>query len=157
MRVGFSTDRKSWLSGLIRKLTKSQASHTWLLYKDLDWAEDIVMDAHWSGWRLIPFSDFQKQNDIVKVVEIKHDLDPGMKLTLRWFGTNYDYAGLFKMAFVMFGRWLGRKVKNPGQSARSVFCSEAIVRVLQASKYPKSETLIPEETSPQDLLNFFGE
>jgi len=155
IRVGFSTHTKSILSRIIRWFTKSKASHAWLLITDSFFGVEMVMEATETGFRLIPFENFKAEgNDIIAIIDPAYPLDVGVHQAVRWLGEGYDFAGLFGSAFVMLGRWFKRKWRNPWDRPHSMFCSEAVVRILQASQYPGSEKFDPAATTPQDLLDF---
>lgn len=154
-RVGFSTP-KQWhpLSALVRWITRSKASHTWLVYHDHDFEAEYVLEASGPGFRIIPYASFARQNKIVTVLEPKTNIDLGLCMMAKWLGSHYDFAGLLGAAWTMLGRWLKRRWHNPLGNSHSLFCSEAVVRTLQAAKYPGAESLNPEAMSPQDLLEF---
>lgn len=157
IKVGFSTHQKSIVSKIIRWFTKSKASHTWVLFEDTFFGMEMVMESTDTGFRVVPFANFKAEgNDIVALVDPVAPLDEGVKAAAAWLGESYDFGGLFGSAFVLLGRWLRRKWANPWASAHAMFCSEAVVRVLQAAKYPGSSAFDPEATSPQDLLDFFA-
>lgn len=156
VKVGFSTHGNNIVSRLIRWLTKSKASHAWLLVEDPFFGLEMVMEATETGFRLIPLANFKAEgNNIVALLEPSSPLDEGVKQAGKWLGEHYDFAGLFGASVVILGRWLRRKWRNPFGSPKSMFCSEAVVRVMQASKFPGAEGLDPEATTPQDLLDFF--
>jgi len=113
----------------------------------------MVMEATEVGFRYIPFSVFSGKNDVLEVITPPHPLDKGVHMANAWLGESYDFVGLFSTFFVIVGRWLKRKVKNPGQSSRAMFCSEAVTRVIQASEYPGTVDLDPASVTPQDLLD----
>lgn len=152
-RVGFSTTSHP-LSVLIRWFTRATVSHCWLLYYDLDMKIDMVLEAHESGFRLVPFDVFSKRNSIVAIMQPTTNIDRGLEAIGLWLGKGYDFAGLAGMAWVMALRKFGVKVKNPTQKKRALFCSEAIVLALQAANMPGAERMVAEETSPGDLLAF---
>jgi len=145
------------MSGLIRWFTKSKVSHAWLLFDDTFFGLQMVLEATEVGFRVLPFANFQAEgNDIVAVVQPAAPLEDGLKDAAQWLGESYDFVGLFGTSFVLLGRWLHRKWKNPLASPHAMFCSEAVTRVLQAANYPGSEALVPASTTPQDLLDFFS-
>lgn len=157
--VGFSTHTANPISRLIRWFTGSKVSHCWLLLEDSFFGVDVlmVMEATETGFRLIPYENFKAQgNDVVAVIVPDHSLDAGIKHAVRWLGAGYDFAGLFGSAFVMLGRWFKRRWRNPLDSPRSMFCSEAVTLVLQAAAYPGADKLDPSATTPQDLLHFLA-
>lgn len=156
-RIGVSTPRGfAPFSQLVMKLTKSTASHAFFVYFDEDWGCDMVMDAHEEGFRLLPLTRFEQKNIIVATFHPAVSIEVGVKfVALEYLGTVFDFSGLLGTAFVLVGRWLKRKWNNPLQAAASVFCSEAAVIALQKSGYPGAEKLVPQDTTPQDLLQFF--
>ena len=115
----------------------------------------MVLEATEGGFRIVPLDKFSQQNFVVAVFVPKHSIEAGLKAAVDWLGEHFDYTGLVGMAFVAMGRWLRRKWNNPWASSKAMFCSEAVVRVLQASNYPGAEDMAPTGTSPEDLLEFF--
>jgi len=157
IRIGFSTHQNNVMSRLIRWFTGSKVSHTWLLIEDAFFGVEMVMEATETGFRLIPYTNFKAEgNDIVAVLDPAHPLDAGVRQAALWLGERYDFTGLFGSAFVLLGRWLKRKWRNPFDAPQSMFCSEAVTRVLQAAAYPGAQNLDPAATTPQDLLDFLG-
>lgn len=152
-RIGFSTP--NWfnpVSWLVRKLTKSRASHAWFVYYDLDWKRDMVLEAHELGFRLLPYSKFKKANKVVGVFKTKESLDEATNWVCDHLGEPYDFGGLIGMAFVLIGRFFKRKWKNPLQNSKAMFCSEMVVSVLQMVRFPATRHIDPHSTSPEDLL-----
>jgi len=144
------------MSWLVRRLTGSTASHAFFVYQDEDWQTDIVMEAHELGFRVAPLAHFQKKNTLVATFYPKASIEVGVRyVAMEYLGTAYDYGGLFGGFVIMLGRWLRRKWDNPLNDAHSVFCSEAVVIALQKSNYPGSERMVAQDTTPQDLLDFF--
>ncbi len=156
--VGFSTPRR-WnpLSALIRAMMRSSVSHAWLLVEDPAFQLRLVLEAHTTGFRLVSFARFVRDNRVVALVEPGHPIDPGLPEAGGWLGDQFDVLGLFGIFLALVGRWFSRKRwKNPFTSTHALFCSEAVVRVLQAAHYPGAERLEDETTTPQDLLDFLG-
>ena len=154
-RIGFSTPKRyNPLSALIRRVTDSETSHTWFLYYDEDFKMDVVMESHLTGFRLIPFSAFEKHHRVVSITCPEVDLDGALAKMAMWVGSNYDFMGLLGVGFTRLGRFLKHKWKNPFSGSKYMFCSEACVRVLQWAGFPKADELNPDSTSPQDLLDF---
>ncbi len=154
--VGFSTPRR-WnpLSALIRAMMKSPVSHAWLLVEDPLFGLRLVLEAHSTGFRLIALPQFVRDNKIVYLVQVAHPIEPGLPEAGGWLGDEFDVKGLFGIFLTLVGRWLDRKAwKNPFTSSRALFCSEAVVRVLKAARFPKAEKLGDETTTPADLLAF---
>ena len=155
-RVGFSTRKTNLASRVIRWITKSRASHAFLVYFDSEWDADFVMEATDGGVKITPYAKFQKNNDIVGLFVPRHPLDVGLKkAATEWLGEHFDYTGILGMIFVYLGHWLKMKWRNPFAASNSMFCSEFVARVLRWSSYPGTEGMEPEDTSPEDLLEFF--
>lgn len=155
--VGFSTPRR-WnpLSALIRAMTGSRASHAWLLVEDPAFELRLVLEAHSSGFRLVSFTRFVKENVVVALVEPPHAVEPGLPAAGEWLGESFDVLGLFGIFLTLVARWFRqRRWRNPFPSARSLYCSEAVIRTLRAAGYPGSTALEPEATTPGELLAFF--
>jgi hypothetical protein len=152
-RVGFSTTTH-WLSRLIRWFTGGAVSHAWILYWDEDFNCDCVLEFTEGGCRIKTFAGFKSQNQIVKVWTPQCSIRLGFVKVREWLEAGYDYAGLLGMIWVMIGRWLHRKWRNPWGSAQKAFCSEGVVRVLIWAGYPGAERFDPETTTPADLLDF---
>ena len=156
IRVGFSTCKTNVLSRIIRWFTKSQASHAWLLVEGSFLGMDMVMEATEGGFRITPYETFKKGHDIVAVLDTAFPLDSGVRTAAAWLGERYDYLGLFGSAFVMLGRWMKRKWKNPLDEPHAMFCSEAVAFIIKESGYPGSESMDPSSTTPQDLMDFLS-
>ena len=158
--IGFSTPRSKGLgtlfSWVIRKLTRSSISHVSIIFRDATLNELMVLEANMLGFRAIPYRAFARKNYVHYLIWPHHALGEGLQAAVAWIGTHYDYAGLIGMSVVLLGRALRRRWRNPFRSGRTQFCSEAVVRVLQASKYPGSETLSPDDCDPQQLLEFLS-
>jgi hypothetical protein len=155
-RVGFSTPR--WfnpVSWLVRSVTGSKASHAFFIYHDGDFDLDMVMEAHELGFRLTPLRHFERTNRIVKTVTPRYDIGVGLKhVARRYLGSEYDFAGLIGMTWVMIGRFLKRKWKNPWRGAKSVFCSESVILAMKFSPGYEAMDLVS-DSSPQDLYDWF--
>jgi hypothetical protein len=155
--VGFSTPR-AWnpLSALIRRMTRSPASHAWMLLEDPAFEMRLVLEAHSTGFRLVSFSRFVKDNVVVALVEPAHPLGPGLPAAGAWLGEAFDLLGLFGIFLALLRRaFLRGPLRNPFPTPRALFCSEAVIRTMRAAGYPGSERLAPEGTTPAELLGFF--
>lgn len=155
--VGFSTPRR-WnpLSALIRAMMRSRTSHAWLLVEDPLFGLRLVLEAHSTGFRLVSFANFVRDNKVVALVAPAHPIEPGLPEAGGWLGDQFDVLGLFGIFLTMVARWFKRKAwRNPFTSSRALFCSEAVVRVLKAAHYPGAARLGDETTTPAELLAFF--
>lgn len=155
--VGFSTPRR-WnpLSALIRAITRSRASHAWLLVEDPVFDLRLVLEAHSTGFRLVSFTRFVKANRVVAIVRPGWPIDRGLPVAGEWLGESFDLLGLFGIFLTLVARWFRQRPwKNPFPTPSALFCSEAVVRALKAAGYPGSERLGDETTSPAELLEWF--
>jgi hypothetical protein len=155
--VGFSTPRR-WnpLSALIRAMMRSKTSHAWLLVEDPLFGLRLVLEAHSTGFRLISFANFVRDNKVVAIVAPAHPLEHGMPEAGGWLGDEFDVLGLFGIFLTMVAKWFARRAwRNPFTSTRALFCSEAVVRVMKAAHYPGAGRLGDETTTPAELLAFF--
>jgi hypothetical protein len=154
--VGFSTAKGpgGLVSRLICWLVQSPASHVWLLYYDELLASWLVLEAHETGYRIVPFPFFKRKNNIVCILRPSHSLLVGLPESAQWLGSHYDFAGLFGMIVVVLGRILKRTWRNPFRSSRAQFCSEAVTRILHAAKYPGATVLHPDDCDPRQLFYF---
>jgi hypothetical protein len=153
--LGFSTPRRfNPVSWAVRKLTKSRCSHTWLCYWDSEWNMDVVMEAHELGFRLIPFTRFKRENNVVRVVTLRQDIELGVRWAAKHLGDAYDFGGLLGMAWVLLGRMFKKRFNNPLQNSHAMFCSEMAVEVLKRSNVTWAKPLVASEVSPADLLEY---
>jgi hypothetical protein len=154
-RIGFS-HASGLVSRAIRWITGSRASHAFVVYYDTDFQQDMVLEAVGAGFRIQSLDTFKKENEIVRLYQPQHSLTAGYPEVAHWLGERYDFGGLLGMAWVMIGRWLKRNWRNPWASSRSLFCSEAVVRVLLAARYPRLPAAFgqPDRVTPEDLLRW---
>lgn len=157
-RIGFSTAKGlgGLLSRLIMLFTGDRYSHVWLLYYDHAFGEDMVMEAH-TTWRLIPLRDFERKNNVIAVYRPRTSVDDGLRYGGRLLGTRYDTEGLIGNVVVVVGGWLKRRWRNPFRSSRQVFCSEGVLRVLQAARFPGAAALDPHQVQPGEVERLLRE
>lgn len=156
IRIGVSTPKR-WnpLSPLLRWVMGTSYSHIWLLLDDALFDVDMVLGTETHGFQLIPYERFLKQNNVVMVYDPHPDyrLDVGLRAVAPLIGEPYDKVGLIGMAWVMFCRWMKRKVLNPLASSKAMFCSEAVALVLAKSSVPEAALLVPERATPEDVVD----
>ena len=152
VKIGFSSGSRL-SSRIIKFFTRSHISHAFLIIEDSFLGSDMVMEATPGGFRLITLSQFARTHDIVAVFDIPHSLEKGVRKSASWLGRKYDYLGVFGTAFVLLGRWMKLKWANPFNT-KAIYCSEAIVYILQVSNYPGALELDPASTTPADLYSF---
>jgi hypothetical protein len=155
IRIGVSYPKK-WnpLSPLIRWVMGTPYSHIWILLDDALFDEDMVLGAENEGFTLFPYERFLLTNNVVKIYDPHPDyhLEVGLRQAVTLIGEPYDKLGLLGMAWVMLGRWLKRKVRNPLASKKALFCSESVAMVLVKSAVPEAAMLIPERATPEDVV-----
>lgn len=149
--IGFSTQKWNPISALMRLITGSRASHVWVLANLF--GVPCVIEASEKGFLpSMTFEKFSKKNEVIALIPIAQSLDVGLRWAAKNFGDAYDYTGLFGMVWVMLGRFFHRRWKNPIDSRKALFCSEAITKVLCVSSFPGADRLVAEETTPEQLL-----
>lgn len=160
--LGFSHLRNpSWLTKLIMKIDKSSVSHSFMVYYDEDWKLEMVIQIDEFGYRLIPFERYKKGNEVKFLFDMSNpkygNFEEGMiRLSREFAGTKYDFKGFIGMGLVLFWRAFKRRIKNPWASKGTLICSEGAALALQYGGCPGSDKLIPDSTSPQDLLDFLN-
>jgi hypothetical protein len=155
--IGFSTPRL-WnpLSALIRAMTRSRVSHTFLLVEDPMFELRLVLEAHSTGFRLVSLTRFVKDNKIVALVKPSHPVEPGLPLAGEWLGEKFDVLGLFGIFITLLARYFRQRPwKNPFPTPSALFCSEGVIKTLKAAAYPGSAKLGEETTTPAEVLAFF--
>ena len=114
----------------------------------------VVIGADWNGFILQSYRRFRRDNYVVAVPHLVQSIDAGSGYFLDRLDDPYDWLGFVGMGLVEFGRRTGRSWRNPWSKSSRLFCSKAVVKLLQVVGYPGAEHLMPGETNPQDLLNF---
>jgi hypothetical protein len=156
IRIGVSTPKR-WnpLSPLLRRIMGTPYSHIWLLLDDALFDVDMVLGTETHGFQLIPYERFVKGQNVIKVFDPdpSYRLDIGLRAVAPLIGEPYDDVGLIGMAWVMLGRWLKRKFRNPLASAHALFCSESVAMVLVKSAVPEAAALIPARATPRDVVD----
>jgi hypothetical protein len=156
IRFGFSTSNW-WVSRLIRWVTRSRVSHAFILIENEPILGDIVLEAAAIGFRISTKTMLTSgTTTIFQLVDPVLPLESAVQTAVAWLGERYNYEGLFGEAWVALWRRFGRRVKNPLRNSRSMFCSEAVVYILQAAHYPEADALDPQSTSPEDLLVYLN-
>ena len=155
-RIGFSTTN-ALLSRLVRRLTRSRVSHAFLVYRDVDFDREMVMEAVGAGFRIVPLDKFAKHNRLVRIFTPRHSIDEGLKAAVDWLGEGYDAPGLVGMGLLVLGRLLRLRLgtRNLLARSRSLFCSEAVALACRSCGYPGFR-FEPDTTTPEDLFAFFS-
>lgn len=147
----FSTG-SSFASRLIRWVTRSPVSHVSL---GIEWyGYPLVLEASLGG--VIPKSrvKWERSNKIVKEYLLDNVVSEDLSEVVGSLNQKYDYIGLLGYIPVLLYRWLGKRIKNPLSSAKSVVCSEFVLSLdPDRDKIPEWKDLDPETTTPKDLFD----
>src|SRR4029077_256980 len=131
IQIGFSTGKSSPISAAIRFFTKSKTSHAFLIYDDETLGDQYILEADIGGFQPMRYSLFKKKNNVVAEVDPIVPMGAALKAADKWVGEAYDYEGLLGNILPMVGRWFKQKWKTPFHNPKAMFCSEAVVKVLQ--------------------------
>lgn len=153
IQIGFSRSN-DWISRLICFFSRAKVSHTFLLIEDDPLRGKVVMEAAWTGFHEISWDRFQDRHTVVCTITPKVSIEEGVRKLVPYLSTFYAYSGLFGMSWVELMARLGKRVRNPFRSSKTLFCSESVAYALQWSGYPGAEKLDPPSVSPGDLLEF---
>lgn len=145
----FGTTNKL-LSRLIRWVTRSRTSHA-TLGLEIN-GVPLILEATTGGVRIIPRAKWLIDHILVAEFRPKIDLSHGLRDALTHIGAAYDYVGLFGYFWVLLGRRLGKKLRNPLASERAMVCSEFVMHLDTGEKIPEWKDMDWEATTPEDLL-----
>jgi hypothetical protein len=137
------------LSWLIRKITGGDVSHC-AIGTSVHGVPVIIEDTA-GGVRIYPRKRWESGRKIVREYSFIPRMEDGLKVAIQRVGDSYDYVGLVGMLWVMLGRWLRKKWRNPLAKAGSAWCSEFVVRMDVDHQIPEWEGLDPETVTPRDL------
>lgn len=152
IKVGFSKSG-SLISKLVRFFSRSDISHTWLLLEDLVGGIDLVMEAVPGGFHIITYERFVRENQVIDVVDLNTTYsESSLRRAFGWMGKRYDYLTVFGMMWVLFGRFFGKKWKNP-LSSKSIDCVESIVYFLRSNNAGRAHEIDPGSMTPKDLYD----
>ena len=156
--VGFSTPRL-WnpLSALIRAMTHSRTSHAWLLVEDPAFKLRLVLEAHSSGFRLVSFTRFVKDNVVVALVEPSHPVEPGLPAAGEWLGESFDVLGLFGIFLTLLGALVppAALAEPVPDRERALLLGGGDPDAAGGGIPGERRRSTPEATTPAELLAFF--
>lgn len=139
------------LGALIRKITKSPVSH--VMIEVSVWNKKMIAEATFHGTRFVPSKKFKR--NVIREYKCKFNTDSGLSEIAGYFGTSYDFTGLFVIAWVkLLWSWFKYRFKNFKWRNKSIKCSELGVIFLNASNLDGFENFNLELTTPDDLLVF---
>ncbi len=148
--VGFSTTNLL-ISKIIRKLTRSNVSHSWISYYDKTLNQRMVMQAELFGFEVIPFDRWIRKNTFVRAFVVENN-NNALAQIASFIGEEYDVKSILRLAIKkIFGKVWRKPYKNP----LKLMCSEAVLRFLQfTGEFPE---LDPEEIEPGELMRLLEE
>lgn len=152
--IGFSTT-KLRISGLIRWITGSSCSHTFIAFDDQSLKMRMVMQAESWGYELRPWNRWQRSNILVAEFKpVGPKLDDALCKLARRLGTKFDYRSFLIIGIKsIFTSWYKNRFSlSPSRDPWKLTCSEAVVRFLKYGHYATASGLDPETTGPGELL-----
>jgi hypothetical protein len=155
IQIGFSTSN-AWYSRMIRWVTKSKCSHTFLICDF--YGRRVVLEEGPFGYFPSRLFSAVPSDELVGVFTPRASQEALAKAvhdSIQDIGQAYGYLVLIGMAVVYLGRWLGKKWRNPLASGRSNICSERNCKILKDAEEPGVENMDPSATSPEDLLELY--
>lgn len=116
------------------------------------WGGEWAVEAWATGVRAVPAWRARLNHRVVAVYECKFETAGALREVGKLVGQPYDFAGLIRLGWVLFWRWLGVSVRKPLGSTRGQFCTEVIARFIMAAKLPEAQNWDPEALTPKDLV-----
>lgn len=149
VHVGFSTTG-GWLSRIIRRITGSPVSHSFVVYHSAVFGKDMVLEASGHGFRIMAWQRFDKENKLVAMYRLKVSdavlYEALGKLSDR-LGDAYDTLSLFGY---LLRKWF-RLNRVPFDSRKKLVCSEAVALFLGWCGMPFDDVSV---VTPKILLDF---
>lgn len=149
LKIGFSRNNTPF-SWLIRKLTGSNISHTYIRIPVPELGTSMVFQAQGFNVHYINYEHFLAKGNIVEAeVEVKLSSKQWAQAEMvRVYecGKPYSYLQILGYAWVLLGRRFGKKWKNPlSDGDHGYVCVELVCRSLGISE--------AESMTPQELLD----
>lgn len=131
IKVGFSTTN-TFYSKIIRWITKGNVSHVYIKLYDETLGTDIILHSDMPGVVIGLDEIFRIKNFTVEEYEIEDDrLNKAIKDNLWHLGKSYHYFKLIDWAiFIIFKRWLVRKIKDPITNPKKLICVDFVLFIL---------------------------
>jgi hypothetical protein len=148
VHLGFSTT-VGWLSRMIRRITGSPVSHSFVVYHSAAFGRDMVLEASGQGFRVMAWRRFDKENKLVAVYRINMPdsiLHPALGKLADRLGDAYDTLSLFGY---LLRKWFRLK-RVPFDSRKKLICSEAVALFLGWCGLPFEDVGV---VTPQMLLD----
>jgi len=149
VHIGFSTTG-GWLSRIIRRVTGSPVSHSFVVYHSAVFGKDMVLEASGHGFRIMAWQRFDTENKLVAMYRLKVDdalLHQALGKLSDRLGDAYDTLSLFGY---LIRKWFRLK-RVPFDSRKKLVCSEAVALFLDWCGMPFEDLGV---VTPQILLDF---
>lgn len=147
-----------WFSKLIRWVTRSKVSHSFLTFRDETLDKVFVMEANGRGFMLVPWDEWKQHNQLVLRYSLRTNASAQMsslRKLAEMLGAEYDYISLLGYALRRFVK----RMRNPLAKASKLICSEAVARFLYftndpaLAKFAEFETWLPEDILKEAAAN----
>lgn len=152
--IGFSRQKKNWLSKVIRWFTRSQWSHTFIIYQVEP--EILVAEAGTFEVKIVPITKYESRKYATTFFFPDHlpvtDIEIGIKRARADLEKPYGYLQILGFIPVVIAkRLLGLKIKNPMRGG--MVCSELVLEYLRgADPMGRWMTLQKDSVSPEDIF-----
>lgn len=154
--IGFSRKKKSWISKIIRWFTRSEWSHTFIIYQDEP--EILVAEAGTFEVVLVPITKYESAKYVTTFFfpdpeKIGRDrIEAGISRARKNIEKTYGWLQLLGFVPVVIAkRLLGLKIKNPMRGG--VVCSELVLECLRGMEPGTKWTLMQKDSVfPEDLF-----
>lgn len=149
--IGFSTQKKNFLSKLIRWATSAEFSHTWPVYDHPLYGTRIIVDADVKGIFEVRADQYLAKVDdpVILVPPEGVKLEDGMAELSEDLARPYGVLNLIGHGIVLFLRKIGARIKNPFRNSKKPACIETSYALLQGAGILMD--VDPEEETPQSL------
>lgn len=152
VHVGFSTTG-GWLSRIIRRMTGSPVSHSFVVYHSAAFGKDMVLEASGHGFRVMAWRRFDTENKLVAMYRLQVDdaiVHEALGKLADRLGDAYDTLSLFGY---LLRKWFRLK-RVPFDSRNKLVCSEAVALFLGWCGMPFEDVGV---VTPKVLLDFAEE
>ena len=119
-------------SKVIRWITKANVSHVYIRFYDETLGTDMILHSDMPGVVFNMAEIFSIKNFTTEEYEIEDErLKEAIKNNLWHLGKSYHYFKLIDWAvFIIFKRWLVRKIKNPVSNPKKLICVDFVLFIL---------------------------
>lgn len=156
MIIGFSSSN-GLIGRIIKKLTRSKVSHTYIIFDAAD--IKLIIQADWKGVDVEYYEIVKQKNNIVAEYQILLNSEEehlALGYAFQQLTKAYDYLAIIGFAIVLINKMFGRQIKQPFRNRSAYFCSELAITALQAANFPLSHSFDRELTSPEDVMEFLN-